>query len=84
MYLNWPSWPRVSTQSIDVVSTSRDDFYNLSVKIPPLPIQRRIADILSALDDKIEVNHRYDLKDAAAAHAALQGRQTTGSTVLKV
>ena len=33
---------------------------------------------------KIEINHRYDLKDAAKAHAALEGRQTTGSTVLKV
>ena len=33
---------------------------------------------------KIEINHRYDLKDAAKAHAALEGRQTTGSTILKV
>ncbi len=31
---------------------------------------------------KIEINQRFDLKDAAAAHKALEGRQTTGSTLL--
>ena len=31
---------------------------------------------------KIQVNQTYPLKDAAAAHIALESRQTTGSTVL--
>jgi NADPH2:quinone reductase len=31
---------------------------------------------------KIEVNQTFPLKDAAAAHAALESRRTTGSTVL--
>jgi NADPH2:quinone reductase len=31
---------------------------------------------------KIPVNHRFALKDAAEAHRALEGRKTTGSTVL--
>jgi len=31
---------------------------------------------------KIEVNQTYDLKDAARAHRDLEGRKTTGSTVL--
>ena len=31
---------------------------------------------------KIEVHHRFPLKDAAKAHAALEGRQTTGSVIL--
>ncbi|MFZ5582143.1 MAG: quinone oxidoreductase family protein [Pseudomonadota bacterium] len=31
---------------------------------------------------KIEVNQRFPLQQAAAAHIALEGRQTTGSTVL--
>ncbi len=31
---------------------------------------------------KIPVNHRFPLKDAADAHRALEGRKTTGSTVL--
>ncbi len=31
---------------------------------------------------KIEVNQTFALKDAADAHRALEGRKTTGSTVL--
>jgi NADPH2:quinone reductase len=31
---------------------------------------------------KIEINHRYPLADAAQAHRDLEGRKTTGSTVL--
>ena len=31
---------------------------------------------------KINVNQTFPLKDAAAAHAALEARKTTGSTVL--
>ncbi|MGE4221364.1 MAG: quinone oxidoreductase [Alphaproteobacteria bacterium] len=33
---------------------------------------------------KIEINQRYALKDAAQAHADLEGRKTTGSTVFTV
>ena len=33
---------------------------------------------------KVEVKQRFALKDAAAAHRALEARQTTGSTVLTV
>jgi NADPH2:quinone reductase len=31
---------------------------------------------------KIEINHRYALKDAAQAHRDLEARKTTGSTIL--
>jgi NADPH2:quinone reductase len=31
---------------------------------------------------KIQVNQTFSLKDAGAAHAALESRTTTGSTVL--
>ncbi|MBL8442279.1 MAG: zinc-binding dehydrogenase, partial [Betaproteobacteria bacterium] len=31
---------------------------------------------------RIEVNQTYALRDAAQAHADLEGRRTTGSTVL--
>lgn len=41
-----------------IPSTSREDFYNLEINLPPLPTQRRIAAILSALDDKIELNRQ--------------------------
>jgi type I restriction enzyme S subunit len=42
---------------------------SLSVSIPPLPIQRRIAAILGALDDKIEVNRRINRTLEAMAGA---------------
>ena len=32
----------------------------VEISLPPLPEQRRIADILGALDDKIELNHRMN------------------------
>lgn len=41
-----------------IPSTSREDFYNLEVNLPPLETQRRIAAILSALDEKIELNRQ--------------------------
>ena len=33
---------------------------------------------------KIEVNQRYQLKDAVQAHRDLEARKTTGSTVFEV
>jgi len=41
-----------------IPSTSRDAFYAIGVNVPPLPIQRKIAGILSAYDDLIENNLR--------------------------
>ena len=41
-----------------IPSTSRSDFYNLQVKLPPLQEQRAIANILGTLDDKIDLNQR--------------------------
>lgn len=39
-----------------IPSTSREDFYGLTVQVPPLVEQRSIAHILGTLDDKIELN----------------------------
>jgi len=33
---------------------------------------------------KIEINQTFALRDAAAAHSALESRQTTGSTIFNV
>lgn len=45
------------------------------------------ADLFAMIESgaiKIAVNQRFALKDAAAAHEALEGRRTTGSTVLTI
>ena len=41
-----------------------------------------LVDVVSKGIVKIEVNQRYDLADAVQAHRDLEGRKTTGSTVL--
>nr|WP_320147889.1 restriction endonuclease subunit S [uncultured Anaeromusa sp.] len=43
-----------------IPSTSRGDFYALPVLVPPPTEQRAIANILSALDNKIEQNSRIN------------------------
>ena len=42
----------------------------------------RVLDMVRSGSVKIHVNQTFALKDAADAHRALEGRQTTGSTVL--
>ena len=41
-----------------VFGIKQAELRKIELVIPPLPTQRRIADILSALDDKIELNHQ--------------------------
>jgi NADPH2:quinone reductase len=41
-----------------------------------------LFDVVSSGKVKIEINHRYALKDAAQAHRDLEARKTTGSTIL--
>ena len=43
---------------------------------------RDLCDVVLSGKVKIEVNHRYALKDAAQAHRDLEARKTTGSTIL--
>ena len=45
---------------------------------------RELFDIVGKGKVKIEVQQRFALKDAAEAHRALQGRKTTGSTILTI
>lgn len=55
------------------------DLPNFPIVIPPLPTQRAIAEVLGALDDKIESNHRINrqLKE----FSELRLRQAVGSPV---
>jgi NADPH:quinone reductase len=41
-----------------------------------------LFDVVASGKVKIEVNHRYPLKDAAQAQQDLEARKTTGSTIL--
>jgi type I restriction enzyme, S subunit len=43
-----------------IPSTSRDEVYDLDIKLPPLPEQKAIASVLSSLDDKIDLLHRQN------------------------
>jgi type I restriction enzyme S subunit len=52
-----------------IPSTSRESFYRLPVRLPPLPEQRAIAHILGTLDDKIELNQRMNETLEAMARA---------------
>ncbi len=51
----------------------------------PVKRARNAAELFGLIADgslRVEINQRYALKDAAQAHADLEGRQTTGSSVL--
>lgn len=52
-----------------IPSTSREDFYNLEINLPPISVQRRIADILSALDEKIKLNRQTNATLEAIAQS---------------
>lgn len=52
-----------------IPSTSREDFYNLPLNLPPLYVQKQIASILSSLDDKIELNRQTNKTLEAIAQA---------------
>lgn len=50
-------------------------------------LEQAASDLFALVADgsiKVEINQRFALRDAPAAHRALEARQTTGSTVLTV
>ena len=52
-----------------IPSTSREDFYQLPVSVPPIADQQAIAHILGRLDDKIELNRHMNETLEAMARA---------------
>jgi NADPH2:quinone reductase len=44
---------------------------------------RELFEVVRSGAVRIEINQRYPLRDAIAAHRALEGRETTGSTILQ-
>lgn len=51
---------------------TRDTFDGISIDLPPLPVQKKIAAILSSLDDKIELNTRMNKVLEEIARALFQ------------
>lgn len=47
-------------RQVAVAGITGSDLVKLMIPLPPLPEQRAIADVLSALDDKIELNRRMN------------------------
>lgn len=43
-----------------IPSTSREDFYDIDISLPPLSEQQAIAEVLSSLDTKIDLLHRQN------------------------
>ncbi|MDY0225047.1 MAG: restriction endonuclease subunit S [Candidatus Methanomethylophilaceae archaeon] len=43
-----------------VPTLNRNHIHSIEIKYPPLPVQKKIASILSSLDDKIELNTRMN------------------------
>lgn len=61
-YLNWQYFRdqvKASSNGATVKHTSPDRIYKCKIHLPPLPIQQKIAAILSAYDDLIENNNKH-------------------------
>jgi type I restriction enzyme S subunit len=43
-----------------IPSTSREDFYEIDILLPPLLEQERIAEVLKSIDDKIDLLHKQN------------------------
>ena len=58
LYYSLRGHERQFTQGATIQRLYNDDVRNTEIPLPPLPVQRRIADVLSAYDDLIENNRR--------------------------
>lgn len=56
-------------RQVAVAGITGSDLMNLKLSIPPLPTQKAIAEILSSLDDKIELNNQINQNLEALAQA---------------
>jgi NADPH2:quinone reductase len=63
----------VTRPTLMTYTAARDDL---------LATARELFDVVQSGAVRIEINQTFALRDAADAHRALEGRQTTGSTVL--
>lgn len=68
----WPEFNQhmyLTASGTKILHTAPGRIEDFCLALPPLPIQRRIAEILGRLDDKIEVNRRINRTLEAMAQA---------------
>lgn len=71
-----PTFARIATnkQTTGLGHVTQRDMKAMKVRLPPLDEQRRIAAVLGALDDRIEVNRRMNRTLEAMAQALFRSR----------
>ena len=68
----WPFFKNYEGQSTTLSILNKTQFSKVEVMVPELTIQRKIADILSSLDDKIELNNKINENLEQQAQAIYQ------------
>jgi NADPH2:quinone reductase len=79
-----PIPPNILAQKGSLYLTRPTLFHYIATREQLENSARELFDIVAKGKVKIEVQQRFALKDAAEAHRALQGRKTTGSTILTI
>ena len=51
---------QVGARAHGLLNVGKNDFMSIKIPFPPLPEQKAIANILSALDEKIEINNKIN------------------------
>jgi NADPH2:quinone reductase len=79
-----PMAPNLLAQKGSLYLTRPTLFHYIATRQQLEQNAKELFDIIASGKVKIEVQQRFALSDAAEAHRALQGRKTTGSTILTI
>jgi NADPH2:quinone reductase len=79
-----PIAPGVLAQKGSLFLTRPTLFHYISTRAELEQAARELFEVVASGKVKIEIRQRFPLKDAAEAHRALEGRKTSGSTVLTI
>jgi NADPH2:quinone reductase len=79
-----PFSPLVLSQKGSLYLTRPTLFHYIATREQLEQSAKELFDVVASGKVKIEVQQRFALKDAAEAHRQLEGRKTTGSTILTI
>jgi len=65
----WPWFKHSEGQSTTISILNKKEFSDIKISLPSLPTQRKIAAVVGALDDKIELNRKMNANLEAMAQA---------------